>query len=50
MTHGKRPTRVQKKQIAAAGLNPENWLVCKTYPDRLLLEHRYTSERRMVPK
>lgn len=49
MKNKKRPTRKQKIAIKEAGLNHENWLVSKTYADRLLLMHRYTGTAREIP-
>jgi len=46
--NGKRPTRKQKNIIAAARLNPENWLVSKNLPDCLHFEHRLSSRRRVL--
>lgn len=45
MKHGKVPTMAQKKIIAAYKpryiyLNPDNWLVIKNLPDRLVIRHR----------
>lgn len=46
---GKRPTRRQKQMIADRNLNPDNWLISKVYPDRLLIQHRYTGKERLMP-
>lgn len=40
MKHGKRPTRRQKQAIAAADLNPAEWLVAKSLPRQLHIIHR----------
>ena len=41
MKQGKNPTVKQRKAIAAARRNPDNWLVAKVFPDRLILVHRH---------
>jgi hypothetical protein len=48
MKQGKNPTRRQKIIIKEAGLNPENWLVCKSLPERLVLTHRYTGTEKII--
>ena len=48
MKHGKNPTREQKRIISDNGLNPDNWLVGKIYPDKLELRHRLTDNVRVV--
>lgn len=40
MKHGKRLTRKQKELIQDLGLNPNNWLLVKNLPDKLVLVHR----------
>ena len=42
MKQGKRPTVKQSNIIQSNGLNPENWLVSKVFPDKLVLTHRDT--------
>lgn len=49
MKAGKRPTRRQKEAIKWAGLNPNNWLVCKNLPDELHIVHRETQRLRVIP-
>lgn len=48
MKQGKKPTRKQKLIIAAARLNPDNWLVTKNLPGKLHLEHRETGRARVI--
>lgn len=48
MKSGKKPTRNQKKEILAAGLNSNNWLVVKNLNDRLVLTHRETGRIKEV--
>lgn len=50
MKHGKNPTVRQRKIIAVNGLNAENWLVSKDFPDRLELIHRHTGNGRVARK
>ena len=50
MKHGKNPTRRQKKQIASAGLQPNNWLVCKDTADELVIENRFTGKNKAIRK
>jgi len=40
MKHGKNLTRQQRKLVQSRGLNPDNWLVVKNLPDKLVLVHR----------
>jgi hypothetical protein len=51
MKSGRKPTRRQKEQIKAAGLNQNNWLVTKnlTHENELYLEHRETGTERVIP-
>ena len=48
MKHGKNPTVKQRKQIQAARLNSDNWLIEKVYPDKLRLAHRHTGTIREI--
>ena len=48
--HGKNLTRSQKKAVAAAGLNPENWLVAKNLEDRLVVIHRVSGKTRTIKR
>ena len=50
MKHGRKPTREQKKIIESNRLNPDNWLVSKVYPDRLVLVYRHADRERVVYK
>lgn len=42
MKHGKVPTVRQKKLIADAGLNYDNWLVERDLPTEMIITHRLT--------
>ncbi|NJJ37856.1 DUF6906 family protein [Paenibacillus apii] len=46
MKQGKRPTRRQKSEIKAAGLNVENWLVERDTPDSLIVINRHSGKTR----
>ena len=48
--HGKNLTRSQKKAVAAAGLNPENWLVVKNQPEQMVIVHRISDQQRIIPR
>jgi phage repressor protein C with HTH and peptisase S24 domain len=50
MKSGRNPTRRQKEQIKAAGLNQNNWLVTKnlTHENELYLEHRDTGTKKII--
>ncbi len=48
MKQGKKPTKKQKLAIAAARLNPDNWLVIKNLPGELHLQHRFTGRVRVL--
>ena len=55
MKHGIRPTVAQKKLIAghkhkSTYLNPDNWLVIKNLPDRLVIRHRERRTLLTIPK
>ncbi|MED0759001.1 hypothetical protein P4S93_09795 [Aneurinibacillus thermoaerophilus] len=49
MKNGKRPTRKQKQAIQCARLNPANWLVTKSLPDKLFIVHRESGRERIIP-
>lgn len=40
MKHGRKLTLKQKGLLQKAGLNPNNWLVVKNLPDKLVLLHK----------
>ena len=44
----KRPTRAQKKRIAAAGLAPEDWLVVKAFPREIWIVRRDGLAKRII--
>lgn len=50
MKHGKRPTVSQKKLIKDYGLNPDNWLVSKNTPEKMVIVHRHTDTIREIKK
>ena len=50
MKNGKRPTVAQKKYLKALGLNPENWLIVKNEPSRMVIVHRHSGELREIPR
>ena len=50
MKNGKRPTVAQKKYLKAHGLNPENWLIVKNEPSRMVIVHRHSGEQRTFPR
>jgi len=50
MKRGKNPTRKQKIIIAAAGLQPKNWLVCKDNSNTLELEHKISGKYKTIKK
>lgn len=50
MKHGKNLTRNQKKAVAAAGLNPDNWLVVKNLENRLIVMHRQSGKTRTIER
>lgn len=41
MKHGKKPTREQRKLIQAKRLNPENWLIERDTPEKMVLFHKH---------
>ncbi|MBQ8982685.1 MAG: hypothetical protein IJ079_03775 [Lachnospiraceae bacterium] len=47
---GKNPTRVQKVYIRDAGLNVENWLVCRQDDRYLYLIHRISGNEKQILK
>ena len=47
MKKGKAPTREQKKIMEAAGLVPDDWLVVKNLPNRLVVINRASLLRAM---
>ena len=51
MKHGKRPTREQRKLIEAKKLKPEDWMVERDTPEKLVLVHRhFDSVKREIHK
>ena len=41
MKHGKKPTREQKMLMKQWRLNPENWLVERDTPEKMVIVHRH---------
>lgn len=50
MKHGKRPTVEQKKAITAAGLDWREWLIVKSLPDVLTIQHRESGKTRVIER
>jgi hypothetical protein len=48
MKNGKRPTKKEKNEIKAAGLNPENWLIFKKSHEAMRLVHRETGTTKTI--
>lgn len=49
MKHGRRPTVRQKKIMKSVGLNHDNWLVVKNFPEELVIVHRDTGRQKTIP-
>ncbi|WP_420795395.1 DUF6906 family protein [Desulfofalx alkaliphila] len=45
---GKKPNLRQKRLIARARLNPNNWLVTKNPVGELYIQHRHTGSERVI--
>lgn len=45
---GLSPTRKQKILISTWGLNPANWLVMRTLPGEVHIEHRLSGKARVI--
>lgn len=50
MRNLRKPTRVQKKKIADAGLNWRNWLVVSESEEELIIYNKKSERRRTVKK
>lgn len=51
MKHGKKPTREQKKIIQQKRLNPQDWMVERDTPEKMVLVHRhFDSTKRVIYK
>lgn len=51
MKHGKRPTREQKKLIQSKRMKPDDWMVERDTPEKLVLVHRnFDSVTRTIHK
>lgn len=48
MKQGKRPTKRQKMEIKALGLNMENWLVERDMPSVMVIVHRHSGKSRTI--
>lgn len=44
------PTLIEKKQLGRLGLDPSAWLVRKNMPSGIELEHKYTGQRKQIPR
>ena len=50
MKHGKAPTVEQKKLLKKWRLNPENWLIVKNQPERVVIVNRWSEQQREIPR
>lgn len=50
MKNGKRPTKSQRKQLECYGFHAEDWLVSKNTSKEMVIVHRYTDQKRCIPK
>lgn len=48
MKHGKKPTVAQRKLIKAKRLNPENWMVERDTPEKMVLVHRHSDTTKRI--
>jgi hypothetical protein len=48
MKNGKRPSKQQKIEIKAKGLNPDNWLVVKNLPAQMEIQHRESKNLKVI--
>ena len=46
----RKPTREQRKFIKSKRLAPENWLVERDTPERMVIVHRFTNSKRIIQK
>ncbi|WP_416730273.1 DUF6906 family protein [Fictibacillus sp. JL2B1089] len=49
MKNGKKPNRKQQDHIKSMGLNPDNWLISKKLNEEILLVHRETGTKKVIP-
>ncbi|MBN6186343.1 hypothetical protein JQN58_05000 [Aneurinibacillus sp. BA2021] len=49
MKQGKRPTKQQKIAMQLEELNPKDWLVTKSLPDKLHIVHKETNQQLVIP-
>ena len=51
MKAGKKPTRSQRIFIKGKRLNPENWLIERDTPEKMVLVHKhFDTKTRTIPK
>lgn len=50
MKHGKKPTVRQSEIIKAKRLKPEDWLIERETPEKLVVIHRYGNAMREIRK
>lgn len=48
--HARKPRRREKLLISKYGLQPLNWLVAQSEKDKLVLAHRHTNNKRVIPE
>lgn len=47
----KKPTREQRKFIQSKRLNPDNWMIERDTPEKMVLVHKYfDGKKRIIPK
>ena len=47
----KKPTREQRKFIQSKRLNPENWMIERDTPEKMVLVHKhFDNKKRIIPK
>lgn len=43
------PTLNEKKLLTRIGLTPGDWLVCRHSDTGIMLKHKYTGQRKVIP-
>ena len=47
----KKPTREQRKLIQSMRLNPDNWMIERDTPEKMVLVHKhFDNKTRIIPK
>ena len=47
----KKPTREQRKFIQTKRLNPDNWMIERDTPEKMVLVHKhFDGKKRIIPK